>query len=140
MDDFFIILASNTSIDDFPQNSSSDFVCKLPEDIQINFDYRVALIDLILPPISKEGPLLVSIYSDVVGPTIYSSSLSNVLRVTVPNRTEYSVCHSFDNPIYIPVGKSSFNTLSILFTDHLGQKIKFKKSISSLTLHFKHFP
>lgn len=138
MDDFFVILNSNTSSKDYPLNSSSEFVCKLPEEIQINFNYRVALVDLILPPINQEAPaLLICVYTDVVAPSILSSSLANILRVTVPNRSKHSNSISFENPIYLPVGKTSFNTISVLFTDHLGQKVEFKRSITSLTLHFK---
>jgi hypothetical protein len=138
MNDFFVFLTSNTNLKEHPLNTSSEFICHIPEEININFNYKVALWDLILPP-SKDESLLIFVYSDIVAPSILSSTLSNVLKITTPNRTKFASCEDIENPVYLPIAKTSFQTISILFTDQKGDKITFQKSISALTLHFKQF-
>jgi hypothetical protein len=140
MNDFFVFLTSNTNLTEHPNNTASEFICHLPEEININFNYKVAIWDLILPPIKeKEEALLICIYSDIVSPSILSSALSNVLKITTPNRSKQAKCEDIENPVYLPVSRTSFQTISILLTNQKGEKISVNNSISALTLHFKDF-
>lgn len=138
MNDFFVFLTSNTNLKEHPQNTASEFICNLPEEINIDFNYKVALWDLILPPI-KDKSLLICVYSDIVGPSIFSSNLTNVLKITTPNHTKNAICQEIDNPVYLSVAKTNFQSISILFNNQKGEKVTFDSSIAALTLHFKQF-
>jgi len=138
MDNFHVILSSNSNLDIFPENKSNEFRVVLPKEINLSSKHVVALTDLLLPPNADQNSShVVYIYSDIVSRSIVSNSFSNVLRVTAANKTKKLTAESYINPIYIPLCLTNFRSILISFRDHKGKPFNFQPSNSIVTLHFK---
>jgi hypothetical protein len=140
MNDFYIILSSNNSLEYFPKNASNQFTTVLPHEINLNCRYKFALLDILLPPCDSESTAVVNyINCSICSPIITSNSYSNVIRTVAANKTKKVASSSFSHPFYLPLAKLNFNTIEISITDHLGKLVKFIPSNTVLTLHFKEF-
>jgi len=138
--DFYIVLSSNNNLKNFPKNKSNSFFTLLPHEFQLSQNFRLALVDLILPPCdSKSQTHVVYISCSLCEPTVTSNSYSNLLRCVAANKSKIVLNERFDNLIYIPLSKYNFQSIEIQFTDAQGQLVNFLPSNSVLTLHFKEF-
>lgn len=79
------------------------------------------------------------IYSDIVKYQYIGDTLSPLLRtVSIPtNKILTTESVIYDSPHYLPVNKSSIDTINIKIKDEQGQNIKFERGKSIVKLHFR---
>ena len=78
------------------------------------------------------------VYSDVVEPQILGDVFAPLLRIVQTQGKEGSlITKSFQNPLYVPVGKRKFDSVEISIRDDTGAKVPFCSGRSICTLHFK---
>lgn len=78
------------------------------------------------------------IYCDIVEPQIVGDTTAPLLRIVQAEGQEgVMITKSFQNPLYVPVGKRSFDSLEISIRDDTGMKVPFCSGRSICTLHFK---
>ena len=87
---------------------------------------------------SKVALHFVYIYCDVVEHNYVGDSMVPCLR-TIPINMEFMPSNvlRFENPHYLPVRNSRFSTVTVEFTNELGEVIKFKPGLSLVKLHFR---
>lgn len=79
------------------------------------------------------------IYTDIVKYQYIGDTLSPLLRtVSIPSSKVLSTeSVIYDSPHYLPVNKSSIDTINIKIKDEQGQNIKFERGKSIIKLHFR---
>lgn len=80
------------------------------------------------------------IYVDIVEDQVYGDSMSSIIRAVIPkgNKGE-RVSILYDNPHYVNLKKTSFNSIHINIRDSAGELIKFSNLLGKviLKLHFR---
>lgn len=78
------------------------------------------------------------VYTDIVKYQYVGDSLAPLLRnVVVPNNKLTTQNIVYDSPHYLPVNKSTIETINIRITDELGNNIKFRRGKTIVKLHFR---
>ena len=149
MDGFYIYLSSDASEREHPNNTKASFTTQLGEAIELDPKYlwSVALCEVIFPlapgavrklDLSDEtrGPIFV--YTDIVTHSRVGDSSSRMLRI-VSNTDPHQ---KFSQRYYTPLKCERISDISILFTDRLGDKYPFNKSVNPIivVLHFAFSP
>lgn len=80
----------------------------------------------------------VFVYCDLVAARPVGDVMVPLLR-TVPilDKRAITVFRVYDKPHYVPLSRFAFDTIEILLTDDLGQKLPFLSGTSIVTLHFR---
>lgn len=88
----------------------------------------------------NRGIFALFVYIDIVQYSIVGQSMSRLLRIVhLPDTTFGKVhCHSPSTPIYLPLAKTSFDTVEVKICDAYGRLIPFQGSKVILTLSFQH--
>lgn len=79
------------------------------------------------------------VYSDIIKYQYIGDTLSPLLRTIniQSNKVLSTESVIYDSPHYIPVNKSSIDTINIKIKDELGNNIKFERGKSIVKLHFR---
>lgn len=77
------------------------------------------------------------IYSDIIKYQYIGDTLAPLLRTINIPTTLSTESVIYDSPHYIPVNKSSIDTINIKITDELGNNIRFERGKTILKLHFR---
>lgn len=87
---------------------------------------------------------IIYIYSDVVSPIIVGNKRVNLLQMFTldhPNKTSLEIGSlnriTFQSPMYVPLSRKTFDTISIEVRDDFGDLIQFETGKCLATLHFR---
>ncbi len=85
------------------------------------------------------GPLnSLFVYCDIAEHVPIGDTAAPLLRcVNIKGKRGENVCMLYDNPIYVPVQKKSFDTVEINIMTDSGDPVPFEGGRSSVTLHFR---
>jgi hypothetical protein len=139
MNQFYITVLSDSSLDIYPDNKLSGFQALLPKPVDLGRDnWEVGLCEFAYP-ISRPAKDLrhTFIYCDLIAPQIVGSSLSRCLRIVqIPSTTG---CHTFNTVYYLPVEKNFFQTITVEILTKWGERATFppSKKPTMLVLHFR---
>jgi hypothetical protein len=86
----------------------------------------------------KNGLYSVMVYSDIILPQIVGNVQAQVLRVIpIDGKPNDLMVYRFPSPDYVPVARSTINTIDIrIRTDH-GENLVFQSGKAMCKLHFK---
>ena len=102
MDELNIYASSSDSPKIYPDNNPNDFTIELPEQINFNSKWPIALTEIyILDTITHP----IYIYSDICTPSINKGKMEPLLKVIYPD------CVHFSNLTYVPINTSYFKRL-----------------------------
>jgi hypothetical protein len=144
--DTFVIFLPSDSIDNYPNNSQSDYVVEFPKSIELIRPMECAIIEIIYPhkikltsdSTHKYGHIYID--CDVVKESYVGKDKRQILNHFIyeihPNKERDSA--NFEHPIFIPVKKNLFNSIHITLKDQFNNIIKFEDSGSVIiTLMFR---
>ncbi len=85
---------------------------------------------------------LLYIYCDIVSSIVVGDKkvpLLQVITLNHPSSTEFGshIRITFDNPMFIPISRKTFDTISIELRDDVGEFIQFETGKTVLTLQFR---
>lgn len=91
------------------------------EDVILNPDYRSVFI-----------------YCDIVTPRAVGDYMVPLLRTMPPKKIKRDNVHLiYEKPHYIPVSRSTINTVELFITNDYGKEIIFREGHTIITLHFR---
>ena len=102
--------------------------------------YKGARFDAEHAPLMSQGIYHIYIYCDLCAPIRVGDVLVPLLRtIEVPSSKDWGrvSCIRFQRPMYIPVNKSSFNSIKIELYDDTGRSITFSEGRTIVTLHLR---
>mgnify|MGYP000551062982 CR=1 FL=1 len=91
-------------------------------------------------PLMTQGIYHIYIYCDLCSPIRVGNMLVPLLRtIEVPSSKDWGrvSCIRFQRPMYIPIAKSSFNSIKVELYDDTGRSITFSEGRTVVTLHFR---
>ncbi len=121
-----IYLSSEDSRTSFPGNSSSDFLCLLPERLRTDDgDWFCALLELQLPQI-PENPVYACC-------NLCVDSIAGEYQLPVLTRISDKVTRP-SHVTYVPVKTCEVETIHLYFYDSIGRAVSFTRGTSYCTL------
>lgn len=88
--------------------------------------------------ILKQDYRSVFIYSDIVSPRAVGDYNVPLLRTLPPEKMKQNNVHIvYEKPHYIPVSRSTINSVEVFITDDYGEEIIFREGYTIITLHFR---
>lgn len=86
-------------------------------------------------------PSQMYVYCDIVEPQLIGDTMAPLLQIINIDTTNYvygaNKCVQFSSPHYVPLMKSSFESLEIDLRDHTGSLLPFHFGTSCVKLHFR---
>ena len=81
------------------------------------------------------------VYCDLVAPQLIGDTTAPLLKIVNMDISKYSYGSvnsvMYTSPHYVPVSKSTFETIEIHLRDHTGKKLPFTFGTSCVKLHFR---
>ena len=131
MNNFYLFISSNDSKNFHLENKSHTFTIELPERIELEDEWEVALVDLCTKNALDKN---LYIYSDIADYSYVKSSLEPILRIIYP--TVNSINY-FSERYYIRVRQKTLGRIFLYIRDSEGQiPLNFDQEVT-LTLHLK---
>ena len=130
MNDFYIHLSSDNSMEYFPNNTGSMFSVQFPQEIPLKGEWCCALTEIRFQSLGQEEMILCS--------NIIESVFTNGVRLPVLRRFCKKVKYiEFVHRHYIPVSLRSLQFVDMYVLDRSRQPVSFSSGILKCTLHFK---
>ena len=129
---FYLHLSSEDSKTYFPGNDTGRFTVKLPEILQLQGSWEVALCAIDLPKVKKK-PQRILVCSDICMESIYGEKRLPLLRVITGRLST-----SFQPLQYIPVRIQEAERVTVYIKSGSDEILSFPKGSTSCTLHFRH--
>ena len=131
----YVYLSSKASTKEhYPDNSASAFTTVLPEALDFQGDWEVALVELSYPGSASKGGT-VHILTDIIVDSILGDSKLPVLRrINLASKGKSLV---FDTPFYKPLKNNLIQRLTLSIANSKGEKHSFDKGECRCTLHFR---
>lgn len=143
VNEFYISLLSNNSVDKYQKNTLSCFTNKLARPIELtgDDDWYVGLCEIECNKFKNAKPMhLVCMYTDFIKPQCIGDTITRYLRV-IPMKNALNNPQNIQlRPIqYCPVDQKYIENITILLVDMQGNKIEFHESEipTYILLHFK---
>ena len=134
MDDFYVFLASNDSIDYYPNNSPTHFSVKLPETIHLSGggQWMCALRQF---QCKTRSPTNLYVLCDAIEDSVaLCRKLPLLQRIS---RCKYNrVVQSFDASLCFKVTRYALNTITIYIRDAQLETVSLTEEPTNCTLHF----
>ena len=131
----FLYLKSNDSISRFPNNSNSDFIVQLAENMSFNRKLSVAIAEFQCPPIMSDDVEDLYIYCDICHESYVGELKRPVLRRVFHNSDNKSKQIIFTRPLYIPLRQFEFHQIRIYIKTSTDKDVIFKEGVVKCTLH-----
>lgn len=140
VDNFYITLISNNSLDYYSENTLSCFTNQFNKIYNLNSDWFVGIAEIFYNKFNTNEfkKSLIYVYTDIIKPVQVGFSQVRCLRIfTNPNQNSVQNI-LFENIYYMPVERNQFENISITLADDIGQKINFENSTkpTMVVLHF----
>ena len=129
MNDFYIYLSSDDSLNFYPENNSSRFSVQFMEQLNLPGEWMCALTEISMPA-SSPGDIYIA--CDITDRMFTVNGKFPILR-RLFRKARYT---EFINRNYVKVVRNSLRSLSIYITDDKGIPISFKDGRLKCTLHF----
>lgn len=137
MDSYHIYAGSEGSADLYSNNAPDDFICQLPEDIQIDGKWEMALKEIIvsIPDPGRIHELYVC--ADDIQPSIVDGKYMPVLNKVMTYGGPDMVLN-FPNDHYVKVTRPTLHAIRIYMYDTNGRPFSLEAgSVTRCTLHLR---
>lgn len=129
MNDFYVYLSSDDSLNFYPENKPNKFSVHFTEQLNLPGDWMCALTEISMPT-SLQGDIYIACN---ITECMYTVRGKYPILRRLFNKSRYT---EFINRNYVKVVRSSLQSLSIYITDDKGVPISFKDGRLKCTLHF----
>ena len=126
MNQIYLYIKSDDSLQFYPQNTPNDFTVELPEIINLKGKWAIALLDIYIKDTLTDP---IYILTDICEQSVQNGNLNPILKVIYPD------CVHFSNLHYIPVKVSSLKRISIYIRGGSTGKDPILTNIVNLSLH-----
>ena len=144
MEEFYLYLSSEDSLNHFPANTGADFTIQLPRTYYVAGNWLCALKEIQFVNTFdryfglNERPTRLYIVTNLCTSSYVNNSEQCVLRAVHVNENQDSICtHNYADAYYLKVIVSEFNALHISITDQTFNKVDFSGGPVYCILHFK---
>lgn len=129
---FHLFLSSDDSKEYYPQNYSGHFTVKLPEYVEFEGEWWVALCDISYPePLDTSD---INVMTNICEDSVWRDTKQAILRrIRTQGNTQH---HIFALPIYQKVRGKGFDSVTLYIRGENNQPISFIKGTLTCTLHF----
>ena len=130
--DFYLFLSSKDSLSFHPNNKGHSFIVELPERVNLDGDWEIALCDFYH---NSEVNEILHVFCDLCDYNYIGNSLEPIIRTIYPNNS--SSDFQFSSNYYISVKNKSLNRIKVYIRD---VNFSLPSSITGdihLTLHLK---
>ena len=130
--DHYLFLSSQSSKEQHPNNTSTDFTVELPKTYYLEGTWEVALKELE----TRINEDLFYVLSDVCQESSVGGTLTSVLR-SVRREKKKDVLFTFTDPYYITVRPDQLPRVRIYIRGRDLQSVKMDSSVLYCTLHLR---
>ena len=137
MEEQYLFLSSQDSLDYFPNNKSNHFTIKLPGLLKLPGTWKCALVEMTyFPQFEGQRPKQIYLCSDIVHESYASDSMLPVLRkVSVPSGISTKISVTFPQNYYFKVSREEIQYIQIYIKDQKLRDPSFVVEPFSCTLH-----
>ena len=134
MDELYLFLASNGSIDYYPNNSPAHFSVKLPETIHLSGGgpWMCALQQF---QCKTRSPTNLYVFCDALEDSFALCRKLPLLQ-RIPRQVDNRVVQSFDASLCFKVTRHALNTITVYTRDAQLETLSFAEEPTNCTLHF----
>ena len=138
----YLYLSSENSLDVYPYNSPGNFYCKLPQPLQLQGHWEVALLQIQYMNAYYAGtktPRNLFVCTDIcTESTLGSQKISVLKRVNNTNSAADQPIESEINHVtYVSVQQENVDVLRIYIKDDAGKLVVFSQGPLLVTLHLR---
>ena len=130
---FYIYLTSSSDETYFPNNRPGSFTAILPDPLNLEGRWEVALVQLTHPAPLNSGQVM--LLCDTVGDSVIGDNKRPLLRLLTLNSKRHSVV--FNQPFYKAIKHKHVTRISIDIVSYRGKSHSFGKGELWCTLHFR---
>ena len=137
MEEHYLFLSSEDSLDYFPENRAGRFSIKLPGTLKLEGRWKCALTELVyVPQFIGEKPQEIYVCCDLVQESYGSDSMLPMLRkVSVPTAIGSKTALTFPQNYYFSVSRTEIQYINVFAKDQKLNDPSFVQEPLSCTLH-----
>ena len=137
MEEHYMFLSSQDSLEYFPENKAHRFGIKLPGVMHLEGRWKCALTELVyFPQFTGERPKELYVCCDLVQDSYVADSMLPVMRkVAVPTAISTKTSLTFPQNYYFPVSRKEIQYINLFVKDHGLKDPSFAQEPLSCTLH-----
>ena len=134
MDQHFLFLSSQDSLNYYPDNQQSDFSVYLPQVLHLEGVWTVALKEISLFNLARQELI---IYCNICEDSVVNAAKLPILkRLSLPQNRNNPITLTYPDSFYIPVKTKQISTVRI-YIQKQGNSIKLGKGSTTCVLHLK---
>lgn len=136
MEELYLHLTSDCNLDIFPENTANAFRVKLPQTLELNGVWTIALLDVDMPKLVEDyKPKWITLQSTLCAPSVYKTDWKPVLQRFYYYHVKKGSPLVMERPRYVLVNSRNIDFIDLFILDESGEKASFKRGHLSCTLH-----